>query len=387
MVVASFAAMVVAVAGVALRLNREPAQRLQTAAGGQPIATDRVANPTTTMALATTTMPAAPLPAPAPPAGGPVPAGFAPRSVTYVSTAEGWVLGTAPCGSPPCTSIVRTTDGGSSWAGIPAPRTDGVRFLRFATELDGWAFGPDLWSTHDGGAHWKQQPYGLSAGSAPIVALEAASGVAYALNGRGTLMRTEVGQDDWQTVKTLRIPVVNQGSIVLQGRAAWVLASGAGSNDATASEDGLTWRTLDPPCDTPVLAASSPTEVVVSCQLGSAAGSQRKSVYVSHDAGATFRRVTDAPLGGIMLSIASADRSTIVMAATSGASFLYASFDGGETWSTVLNDSTGGAPLIDLGFTTPVQGVVVEGQAGPKPGIFYRTTDGGHTWSATPFTP
>jgi hypothetical protein len=56
------------------------------------------------------------------PAGGPVPAGFHAVDLTFVDVNDGWALGTAPCASAPCTSILRTTDGGLSWAGIPAPR-------------------------------------------------------------------------------------------------------------------------------------------------------------------------------------------------------------------------------------------------------------------------
>ena len=55
------------------------------------------------------------------PPGGPVPAGFEPQSVTFVSASEGWVLGTAPCAAKPCTSVVRTLNGGRTWQGIPAP--------------------------------------------------------------------------------------------------------------------------------------------------------------------------------------------------------------------------------------------------------------------------
>ena len=55
------------------------------------------------------------------PAGGPVPAGFRAASVTFVSTLEAFVLGTAPCKHAPCTSIVRSRDRGVSWRGLPAP--------------------------------------------------------------------------------------------------------------------------------------------------------------------------------------------------------------------------------------------------------------------------
>ncbi len=46
------------------------------------------------------------------PAGGPVPAGFRAWSVTFVSDREAYLLGDAPCRRPPCTSVVRTLDGG-----------------------------------------------------------------------------------------------------------------------------------------------------------------------------------------------------------------------------------------------------------------------------------
>src|SRR5579859_2929759 len=103
---------------------------------------------------------------PAQPAGGPVPPGFDPVSFTAISDQEFWLLGTAPCSNPVCTSIVRTTDGGAHFVGIPAPvaplalgTRSGVSELRFANSRDGFA-GPaafatgEIWSTHDGGEHW-----------------------------------------------------------------------------------------------------------------------------------------------------------------------------------------------------------------------------------------
>ena len=89
--------------------------------------------------------------------GGPVPTGFEPASVTFVSADQGFVLGTAPCSTPPCTSMVGTDDGGATWHGLPAPAAplaaslsdpspdDGpsaISEVRFGDHLDGWAFGP-----------------------------------------------------------------------------------------------------------------------------------------------------------------------------------------------------------------------------------------------------
>src|SRR5579859_5544624 len=62
-----------------------------------------------TPAVTTRTATTSTVPAGLPPAGGPVPAGFGPQSFTAISEYTWWLLGDAPCSSPPCTSIVRTT--------------------------------------------------------------------------------------------------------------------------------------------------------------------------------------------------------------------------------------------------------------------------------------
>ena len=62
----------------------------------------------------TSDRPAAAGPGPVGPVGGPVPAGFRAVDLTWVSTDQGWALGTAPCAQAPCTSIVRTLDGGQT---------------------------------------------------------------------------------------------------------------------------------------------------------------------------------------------------------------------------------------------------------------------------------
>ena len=89
---------------------------------------------------------------------GPVPPGFGPESFTAIGTDTWWLLGTAPCSSPPCTSILRTDDGGHSFVGTPAPRTTQVSQLRFANAADGFAYDSQLWVTHDAGAELAPGP-------------------------------------------------------------------------------------------------------------------------------------------------------------------------------------------------------------------------------------
>jgi len=95
-------------------------------------------------------------------------------------------------------------------------------------------------------------------------------------------------------------------------------------------------------------------------------------------------------MAGDTLGAAMASPSVVVVAAASGASFLYGTFDAGRSWSTVYQDTAGGgAPWRDLGFTDASQGVVVEGlqpgTAGLPPNRLLMTRDGGHTWAPVTF--
>jgi hypothetical protein len=78
-------------------------------------------------------------------ASSPVPVGFAPQSFTAIGDRSWWLLGSVPCSRSRCPAIVRTTNGGRSFHGIPAPSaplassyyTAGVSDLRFADPEDG----------------------------------------------------------------------------------------------------------------------------------------------------------------------------------------------------------------------------------------------------------
>ncbi len=126
---------------------------------------------------------------------------FAPESVTFVSSSQGWVLGVGSCSRGRCFGLLETTDGGSSWsqrplpAGLatmrPASPFDEVPLdVRFADPLDGWIFGgvlqggysrPRIWATHDGGRSWQLQRLAWVGGDTSILDLEATAVTAYLL--------------------------------------------------------------------------------------------------------------------------------------------------------------------------------------------------------------
>ena len=391
---------VVAVAGCSSHpsLARRQASGTTTSTASPP---STAASPTTSAVPPTTTTP------PPGPAGGPVPGGFRPQSVTFVSASVGWVLGTGSCSAPPCTSLVRTRDGGRSWRGIPAPAValadqqaaTGVSTVRFADALDGWVFGPDLWSTHDGGGHWTRLTLPAAPAASAVVSLETSGGRAYALTvplhccAPAIVYGTAAASDAWTAEPGGTVPDGEQGRVVAHGAGAWAVVTSSQGASTLLARTGGGWVHRALPCAAPTdaLATWSDTDLVAVCGGQGAAGSQVKQLYLSHDGGSTFATGGRAPLSGDLEGIGAAAPSTVVVAAASGASFLHASFDGGSNWTTVFDDtSSGGLPWRDLGFTDAAQGVVVEGLAvqqvaGQPPSRLLLTRDGGHSWSPVVF--
>lgn len=108
------------------------------------------------------------------------------------------------------------------------------------------------------------------------------------------------------------------------------------------------------------------------------AGSSTKTVTGSTDGGRSWQVAGTAPRGGQLLGLAAPSPTTVVVAAASGASYLYRSVDGGVTWSTAYQDTVGGGALIeDLGFTDPQHGVAVLAAGPPQ---LLRSIDGGASW-------
>jgi len=91
------------------------------------------------------------------------------------------------------------------------------------------------------------------------------------------------------------------------------------------------------------------------------------------------------------LGISCGSTAQLVVAAASGASWLYYSPDGGTRWLTAFQRGDGGVGFNDLGFTTASDGVAVYGPAyrdgNPDgvPGKLLLTSDGGASWTMAAF--
>lgn len=360
---------------------------------------------------------------PAGPAGGPVPAGFRAVDLTWRSSDEGWALGTAPCSDAPCTSVVRTRDGGRTWVGVHAPTaelrgtpgcTSGcVTSLRFADNLVGYAFGPDaFYATVNGGDTWTRQSGGADA-------LEIAGGTVLRVTTSTPgcppgcvyrVQRSPLGSSSWQDVV---LPAAGQGvgvQLVRSGPVAALLtlanpAGGAGSATSvlfTSGDDGASWTARGEPCprgtdsagkpgverDSRAVALAADRSLTVLCAARGV--TQPQFTMTSTDAGASF---TAAPAtlpqgrGGL---IAAASAKVLLVEADQ----LYRSTDGGRTWRlTVDTPSAGAGPTrgIFLGFESSSVGRLLafgqtdEANLATALPRMWTTSDAGATWDAHTF--
>jgi photosystem II stability/assembly factor-like uncharacterized protein len=337
------------------------------------------------------------------PTGGPVPAGFEPASFTAVGDSDYWLLGSVPCRTGRCSAILRTTDGGSSFAGIPAPRLTAAGAdaaaaatptLRFADRLDGFAFitgaGGVFYATHDGGATWRRLALGA------VLAFATGGGNAYAVTARCSpqrctayrFERSQTSADVWRGAAVPFAPDSPVLDLAAHGSNVWLLGtlaaqSSSGKDELALSTDGGgTFVTRPGPCVPGLGGALAPTSATVVwavCPTGMSAGAWR-----SIDGGATFTRLTTPPLVN-SAALAPASQDTAVLARNGVGSQLLRTTDAGATWS---SPSTPGAATYVpwIGFTDADVGAALvqtgyDASAKIAHQSLWRTTDGGATWS------
>jgi hypothetical protein len=274
-------------------------------------------------------------------------------------------------------------------AEAPGQATSGVSGLRFADANNGWAFGPDLWATHDGGTTWARVTIPGVPADAPVFALETAAGIVHAAvldGGDFRVASSPVGSDGW-SVSPVRVPVgagpVPTVQLVLSGAAGWLVENDRTVVGGARLADG-SWVAWTPPCAHVVgpafLTASSPTELAAACDVGLWSSSTGDHLYLSHDGGSTFAPSgIAAPLTMAAMAAMASPSVVVVGGIDATGSVLAATTDSGRTWKVVERLPAG--QIADLGFTTATQGVVIVGGVGGSASLLM-TRDGGQTWHA-----
>ena len=367
------------------------------ASSAAPPASDATAATSRTSTAATSSAPAQ-----VGPAGGVAPKGFVPYSSSWVSASDGWALGTAPCSKPPCGSIVRTTDGGKNWKGVPAPVTTvtsrqnlpagGAYILRFADRTDGWVAGRGVYATHNGGASWHKVAVGPSNGT--VYSLETGGGYVYALvsgcppNSDTNCSRNDavyaaaVGSDSWKAVSS-SIDVKQGASMLVVHGSTWFVPTRSGILHASGTSRP---SSLPNPCPTdqdgtatPLVAAADAEHLDALCPSDGAAGSTAIQLYGSTDAGHVWRKAGDQyrMVPNYLTGMADNGHGVLLISTASGGSYILRSTDdGGSLAHAVVSAPTGGFPWADLGFTTTSQVAVTL----PAHGL-YLSHDAGQSWA------
>jgi hypothetical protein len=322
------------------------------------------------------------------PAHARAPAGFVPEALSAVNERDFWVLGTGACR---CSVIVRTTDGGRTFAktGAPPVPVEGtVPSLEFTDLRNGFAYVPGwngvLYATHDGGATWHRQAL------RDVLAVATSGKNAYAVTARcrrqgctGYRLETAaVSSAAWATTALPFAPDGGLVSLAARGSKLWLLGTPAGSTHphdqlARSLDSGRTFTTRPGPCYSDLggqLSPASATVVWAVCPTGMSGAALR-----SADGGIKFSPLTAAPPLVNSAQLAPASATTAVVFGNGAGSRLFRTTDGGASWKRA------GVPRtpIDvwwLGFTDARVGFALV-QTGPKRQALWRTTDGGADWS------
>ena len=352
------------------------------------------------------------------------PANFQPTSITMISGSVGAVIGQAGtpghCGPPvagDCTSLAGTSDYGSSWYGVSAPVTSapdggtGVSQLRFLSLTDGWAYGPALYATSDGGRSWTTAP----ASGLRVTALEAGGDRAFAVlaSCQGSspayagdcstfsLYWLAAGTASLQPV-SLDIPAaVSAGAMGTAGvpaSAAVVIKGDAADPEAgtgylyapsgdilSGSVGGGAWTYAGKaPCAPGTAGASgAPTGgqlavggsgLLLRCAGGG--GSQPGQVWESAD-GASWTKVSVTGGTGAALSLAATSSGRLVLATTTG--LFYAAAGPGAWHAASIAGGTPAGGFSYVGMTSATQGVALPADAAL--GEVFISRDGGQTWT------
>src|SRR5579859_882708 len=322
--------------------------------------------------------------------------------IAFVDAVHGWALGNyrASANDSVVIALRRTTDGGRTWNQIAAPHqsSQSVDQLRFANVRDGWAFGPGLFATHDGGRTWiNESP------QADVVGLETAGETVWAIERLcpGTpgacafrLVVSPVAGGGWQSAQ---VQPPGFGQLVRpNAMEAWILTL-PGEGDQlhigliSTHDGGLTWVTApEPPPDcgpNGSLALDESRHLWLLCNSGPATIMEPKTLYRSSDAGQHWAQIADTspdrvgvgtlPMIGAVTDFAAvSDRRAFIGMSRST---LARTDDGGYTWVFPLAFDAD----VMAGIKRVVFADTLHGWAATWENLVFLTVDGGIHWDVT----
>jgi photosystem II stability/assembly factor-like uncharacterized protein len=312
--------------------------------------------------------------------------GFNVLDISFVDDRHGFALGGFT--SAPITAVLRTSDGGRHWktmASTPHPEAH----IEFSTPRLGWAYGPDLYVTTDGGQTWEQQETG-----GPTVAVAGAARSVWAVTGHCHVepcsFRIRISSDagrSWLAAQ-LPAPISSEGMDMARvGDVGWVVGATASPNGTVSllrtTNGGRTWEQLQDPCDRffhygipfkPIfeahLAPIGARELWLRCTSEPAGGSSEGVLFTSTDAGTRWHLAFEGPSANELHVAALSLTNGWETDATAGPWLVRITTDGRFHRPVVALDSG----WTDFQFVDARHGWVATGTT------VYRTSDGGAQW-------
>ena len=285
------------------------------------------------------------------------------RGVSAVSSAVAWASGNKG-------TVVRTVDGGTTWARVVVPDAERLDFRDIeAVDADTayvLSIGPGdasrIYKTADGGKTWTLQfanPDPKAFYDA-IAFWDANTGLAVGdpVDGRFAVMRTVDGGRTWAPVPAANLPPALAGDgafaasgtcLVVQGmRNAWFGTGGAARARVFRSTDqGLTWNVADTPIMAGTASAGIFSLAFADAQHGVAVGGDYRqerergdNLAITSDGGKTWAFAGSTRLRSFRSAIGYVPGSKGRRVIAVGPAGTDASSDGGRTWT----------PLGDEGF-------------------------------------
>lgn len=273
---------------------------------------------------------------------------FSAIDASFPSPTVGWLLGVPACASAqhPCHTLLlrKTTDGGKSWVAIrPLPPASAVSQILFTSSRDGWAWGPGLWTTRDGGATWRRE----RVIGGPVRSLVVAGGRVLAATGRCgrsdpwqcrfQVYTRRVGAGAWRPIPGASGGPAAPARLVVSGRTGYVVSTTGDLRSVLLAgpvNGSARWRPLPNPCPRAfsLALAAAGKWLFLGCGTEPGAGNQVKAAYIWANGGRRWRRLASPPLGGY-LDVASMTAGGTIML-SGGRMDVYISIDRGRSWHT-----------------------------------------------------
>lgn len=312
-----------------------------------------------------------------------------------------------------------TVDGGRNWQPKTAPpvRVESgydpgqnhtmVNKVYFATDQDGWLFGPGFYFTHDGGTSWQAGNFPgdiieMSSADNKILAVTRTCAQPGIITGCDlTLLSSTDNGHSWQKLPGFPALAGSQARLLtLTPNDFWLLSSSpepgpiepgreALPTFVVTHDEGKSWQKLNNPvygkgCANTGLAAADLKEFWLVCGTQPGAGQQLKYLYRSGDGGQNWTALNSKGLGGggYLNSLAASGPGKLWIALGRGT--LITCGDGGQTWNPAIpyeqaNPGDGGVgPVV---FADASHGWLAAAQ-----GRVFLTVDGGATWQPVELT-